>query len=241
MAWWRRIGPLGPLAAFAVFMPPVSGMLLLGTLHEVGPWLREHGAAGLVLYVAGFTVLGGLALLPTYAQSLLGGWAFGVWLGAAGALTGFVGAALVSYVISRRLSGDHLERLLAQHTKWNAVYAALLRSGFGKAVFIITLLRLPPNAPFAATNLAMAALAVPVVPFTLGTLFGLAPRTTAVAAIGAGLSRLDLADRTQTAWMLGGVALTLVVLAVIGWMANRALRDVETSLGVDPEEAGDGR
>lgn len=237
MVWWRKIGPLGPLAAFAVFMPPVSGMVLLGTLHEVGPWLREHGAAGLVLYVVGFTVLGGMALLPTYAQSLLGGWAFGVVAGAAAALAGFVGASLVSYGLSRRLSGDRLERLLAEHTRWNAVYAALLRSGFWKAVLIITLLRLPPNPPFAASNLAMAALAVPLVPFTLGTLAGLAPRTTAVAAMGAGLSRLDLANRTQAAWLVAGLVVTVVVLVVIGWMANRALREVERSLGVDPGQA----
>lgn len=236
MEWWRKIGPLGPLAAFAVFMPPVSGMLLLGTLHQVGPWLREHEFAGLAFYVLGFTVLGGLALLPTYAQSMLGGWAFGVEVGAVAALAGFVGASLVSYAISRRLSGDRLERLLAEHTRWNAVYAALLRSGFWKAVFIITLLRLPPNAPFAASNLAMAALAVPVVPFVLGTLAGLAPRTTAVVAIGAGLSRLDLADRAQTAWFAGGLAVTVVVLAVIGWMANRALREVERSVGVSAGE-----
>ncbi len=232
MRWWKKVGPLGPLAAFAVVMPPVSGMLLLGTLHEVGPWLRDHGGAGLAIYVVGFTVLGGLALLPTYAQSMLGGWAFGVGAGAAAALVGFVGAALVSYGLARRVSGDRVERLLVEHAKWHAVYAALLRSGFWKATLIITLLRLPPNAPFAASNLAMAALAVPVGPFTLGTLAGLAPRTTAVAALGAGLSQLDLADRTQTAWFAAGLAVTVAVLAVLGWLANRALREVEAGLGV---------
>ena len=42
MHWVRRIGALGPLAALSVAMPPLSGVLLLGTLHKVGPWLRAQ-------------------------------------------------------------------------------------------------------------------------------------------------------------------------------------------------------
>lgn len=57
-----------------------------------------------------------------HAESLLGGWAFGLSFGLAAALTGFVGAALVNYAIAWRVSGDRLEKLLAQHTKWNAVH-----------------------------------------------------------------------------------------------------------------------
>jgi uncharacterized membrane protein YdjX (TVP38/TMEM64 family) len=208
-------------------MPPVSGMVLLGTLHEVGPWLRTHGELGLVAYVVGFTVLGGLALLPTYAQSMLGGWAFGVPTGTVAALVGFVGAALVSYGLSRRVSGDRLARLLAQQTRWNAVYEALVRSGFWKAVLIITLLRLPPNAPFAASNVAMSALNVPVVPFGLGTLLGLAPRTSAVVLLGASLSQLDYSSRPAVGWFIGGLVLTVVALGALGLIANRALRAVE--------------
>ncbi len=229
MDWLRKLGPLGPLAVLAVAMPPLSGILLIGTLYKVGPWLRAHGDVGMLLYVGAFTVLGGLALLPTYAQSLLGGWAFGFGAGLAATLAGFVGAALVSYAISRRLSGDRLEKLLEQSTRWNAVYRALLHSGFARAVFIITLLRLPPNSPFAATNLAMAAIRVPLGPFALGTLFGLAPRTAAVVFVGAGLSQLDLSNRHQTGMFAAGAVVTIAVVVILGWMANRALRRVEAA------------
>ena len=238
MDWLRKLGPLGPLAVLSVAMPPISGIVLIGTLHKVGPWLRAHDDIGLLLYIGAFTVLGGLALLPTYAQSLLGGWAFGLGFGLVAALTGFVGAALVNYAISWRVSGDRLEKLLAQHTKWNAVYRALLHSGFLKAVFIITLLRLPPNSPFAATNLAMAAIKVPLGPFALGTLLGLAPRTAAVVFVGAGLSTLDFADRQQTWMFAAGAVVTIVVVAVLGWMANRALKRVEAAAGAGDEGGG---
>jgi uncharacterized membrane protein YdjX (TVP38/TMEM64 family) len=138
----------------------------------------------------------------------------------------------VGYVVARRLSGDRAERLLAQHRKWDAVYAALMRSGFWRALAIVTLLRLPPNSPFAASNLTMAALRVPLIPYLLGTAIGLAPRTSAVVYAGAGLSSLDFADRQQTGWFFGGLALTFLALGGIGWMANRALRRVEARAGM---------
>jgi uncharacterized membrane protein YdjX (TVP38/TMEM64 family) len=235
--WLRKIGPLGPLAALSVVMPPLSGLVLLGTLHQVAPWLAAQQEAGFVVYVLAFTLLGGLALLPTYAQTVLGGWAFGMPAGWLAAQSGFVGAALVGYVISRRVSGDRLEQLLAQHTTWNAVYAALLRSGFWRAVVIVALLRLPPNAPFAASNVALAALGVPLAPYTLGTLLGLAPRTFAIVLLGAGLARLDLASPASAAWLLGGLAVTVAALATLGWLANRALRKIEaaSAAGKPPE------
>ena len=81
-------------------MPPISGIVLIGTLHEVGPWLRAHDDLGLVLYVVAFTVLGGLALLPTYAQSLLGGWAFGLVFGLSAALNDATGGPETFFVDS---------------------------------------------------------------------------------------------------------------------------------------------
>lgn len=225
-----RLGPLGPLAAFAVVAPPVSGVLLLGTMHKVGPWLRDHQDFGLPLYIAAFAVLGGLALLPTYAQSLLGGWAFGLPAGLAAVLTGFVGAALVSYAITGRVSGDRLERVLADNSRWDGVYRLLLRSTFWRALALITLLRLPPNAPFAATNVALSAMRAPVLPFALGTLAGLAPRAAVVVYAGAGLAVLDFDNRSQTTWFVVGLGVTILVVALLGLLATRALERVDAGL-----------
>lgn len=226
----RRLGPLGPLAFLSVVVPPVSGILLLGTMHRVGPWLREHDTAGVLVYLAAFTVLGGLALLPTYAQSLLGGWAFGFAVGLPTVLAGFAGAALVNYAIASRVSGDRLERLLAENPRWDGVYRILLRSHFRQALVVLTLVRLPPNAPFAATNVALSAMRAPLVPFTLGTIAGIAPRAAAVVYAGAGLAVLDLHNRVKTGWFAAGVFITLAVVATLGWLANRALKRVDATL-----------
>jgi uncharacterized membrane protein YdjX (TVP38/TMEM64 family) len=110
------------------------------------------------------------------------------------------------------------------------VHDAFVRRGFWKAVAVVALLRLPPNSPFAITNLALAASRVGYAPFLGGTVAGLLPRATAAVAVGAGLARVDLDRPTETVAVLGGLALTVGVVAALGWMANRALaRVVPTS------------
>lgn len=55
----------------------------------------------------------------------------------------------------------------------------------------------------------MAAIKVPVGPFAIGTLLGLAPRTAAVVFVGAGLSQLDFSNRQQTGMFAAGAVVTV--------------------------------
>ncbi len=224
-ALWRRIGPAGPLALIASTLPAVGGFLLLSQLERFGPWLAGHDGMGVTFYVVGFAVLAGLALLPTYAQAVLGGWAFGSVLGFAAAMAGFGGAALVGFGVARRASGDRVVDVIESNAKWKAVYRALVRSGFWRTLLIVTLVRLP-SSPFALTNLVMAATRVSLPAYILGTLLGMAPRTLAAVVIGAHLSTLDF-GQARNLWLMGvGVAGILVVLAIIGQIANNALARV---------------
>lgn len=222
----RRLGPVGPLAVIAASLPAIGGFVLLGTLTWLAPWLRSHGELGIVLYVLGFAVLAGLALLPTYAQAVLAGWAFGRAAGTAAALCGICGAASIGYLIARRASGDRVVRLIEEQPKWQAVYDALIGSGPGKALLIVTLLRVPPNSPFAITNLVMAACRVRPLTYLVGTLLGIAPRTAVAVFIGAAASGLDFSQPKQTWFFVGGIVVTLIVVGIIGLMANRAVAKV---------------
>jgi uncharacterized membrane protein YdjX (TVP38/TMEM64 family) len=222
----RRLGPAGPLAVVAATLPAIGGFLLLGTLNVVGPWLQAHGAWGVVLYVAGFVVLSGLALLPTYAQAVLGGWAFKFAVGFPAALAGFVGGAMLGYVVALTATGDRVVRLIDEQPRWRAVYDALLRGGFWKTLAIVTLIRIPLNSPFAITNLVMAATRVPPLVYCLGTAVGMAPRTAAAVLIAANLKELTL-EGTGRPWMwIVSIVITIGVVILIGHIANQAMTRV---------------
>lgn len=233
----RKLGPFSFLAAFAAFMPAIAGFVLLGTLDPVGSWLKSHEALGLGMYVLAFMVLAGLAFLPTYSQAVLGGWAFGFVAGFPAAMAGFFGGALIGYGLAHVLGGDRGYRLINEHPKWRAVREALVGgeegAGFFKTLGIVALLRLPPNSPFALTNLVMAAAKVPRLPFALGTLIGMAPRT-AVAVYIATLVRDEISaeaalGKPKPWWVLPlAIGSSLVVLGIVGWIANRAIRKVTT-------------
>ena len=232
---FKRSGAAGPLAIVAATMPALGGFLLLWKIELIGEFLRSHGTAGLALYAFAFAVLAGLALLPTYSQAALGGWAFGFAAGFPAALAGFFGGALIGYGIAWRATGDRVKEIIDEQPKWRAVREALVGSGFWKTLGIVILLRLPPNSPFALTNLAMAAAKVPRVPFLLGTLIGMAPRTGAVVYIASQIQDLATATESKPKWMIFvGIGLTIVVIGVIGLISKKALERVTRSAELKP-------
>jgi uncharacterized membrane protein YdjX (TVP38/TMEM64 family) len=91
----------------------------------------------------------------------------------------------------------------------------------------VTLLRVPPNSPFALTNLALASVKVPLWTYLGATLVGMAPRTAAMVWIGGELQGLlaeDAAKAEKPTWLIvGGIVSVVAVALVIGSLANRAL------------------
>jgi uncharacterized membrane protein YdjX (TVP38/TMEM64 family) len=225
----KRLGPAGPLALLSATFPPLGGFVLIGLISRMAPWLREHRGPGLAIYVGAFAVLAALAMLPTYACALLGGWAFGFAIGFPASMTAFVTAALIAYAINARAAGDRVVDIVREHPKWEAVRVALLGCGFWKAFWIIMLLRLPPYSPFAAANFILGTTRAPLVAYLLATLVGMAPRTAAAVWAAAHASKLDFHDSTQIWIFVGGLIVTLVVIGVIGEIANKAVKRVTTA------------
>lgn len=232
-----KLGPAAPLAVAWAVLPPLGSVVLFMYLGTIGAWLRGHEAAGIVLYASAFAVLAGMALLPTYASAILGGWAFGFGLGFPAALAGFCGGAIIGYLIARGAARDRAVKLIEEHEKWRIVRDALIGDtsagrdghGFWKMLGVVALVRLPPNSPFAITNLVMASVKVRFVPYLLGTLIGMAPRTGAAVYIAATLREMaaDEVAKQRPWWWIGvGIVLTLIVLGVLGSVAGRALRRV---------------
>jgi len=179
-------------------------------------------------------VLSGLALLPTYAQAILGGWAFGIGVGLPAALAGFFGGSLIGYAVASRFASERAMAVLDEHPRWMAVRDALVGdgagSGFWRTLGIVSLVRLPPNSPFALTNLLMASVRVPRLAFALGTLIGMAPRTAVVlylATLIQGEISRDAVRGAKPWWFVPlAIVLAIVVLVVIMRIANRAVQRV---------------
>lgn len=230
--WWKVVRALGPtnlLAIGALVLPPLGGAVLLVYLNTVGEWLRGHEEAGVVLYIAGFAVFSGLSLLPTYTTAILGGWAFGFGLGLPAALAGFLLGSLLAYMICRAVAQDRAQRVIEQRPRWRAVRDALIGSGFARTLGIVALIRLPFNSPFAATNLVLASVKVPLGTYLLGTLIGMTPRTALMVYLATqvkGAMAKDAASATPTWFILVGIVLFLVVAAVVASIAKRALAGV---------------
>lgn len=230
----RRLGPAGALAVLWAVAPALFGFLLLGNIASLSDWLKINPTYGILGYVAVFVVSAGLGLLPTYAQSILGGWVFGFAYGFPAALAGFAGGSLIGYFIARTVSKERVQQVIDQKPTWRAVRESLIGQGFWRTFLLVSLVRLPPNSPFAVTNLVLSTTGVKLLPYILGTMVGMAPRTglaVGLAAAGAATGAKDIqtfvGESAGNVWLIvGSLAVLFVVLAIIGFLANKAIARV---------------
>jgi len=232
LGYYDQVGPIALLALLWGSAPAILGIMLLLNIGPISEMLNANPAVGWFGFVAVFIVSAGIGFLPTYGQSILGGWVFGLAAGFPGAMLGFVGGSMIGYGIAQRVSKRKVEELIEKNPKSKAVREALLGHGFWRTVGIVTLIRIPPNSPFALTNLMLASAGVGFLPYVLGTAIGMAPRTllaVAFAAAGRQTGARDIQEfiSEQPWWALpAGFALLAVCVGIIGLIAKRALRHV---------------
>lgn len=221
---------LGVLGAAWTGLPALLGFWLLAELGSISAWLREHPGEGVLIYVAIFAVTAGLGLLPTYAQSILGGWVFGVAAGVPAALAGFLGGALLGFVVVRLVARESVQRFIDRRPRAAVVREALVGRGPWRTVGVVALLRMPPNSPFALSNLVMASAGVRLLPFLAGTAMGMMPRTVLavwLAAAAAATGAMDIQsfakERGILVVIVGFVAMA-ISLSILGMVAKAALR-----------------
>lgn len=217
------------LGVLWTIFPGIAGTYILVDLERIAGILQKDPDFGFWGYVAVFALSAGLGILPTYSQAFLGGWVFGFTHGVMGALMGFIGGAAIGYLVSRAVSGASLERWVARHPRAHVIRCALIGGSTAKTFGIISLIRLPPNSPFALTNFALATMGAPFLLTLAATAVGMLPRTAiacylAAAGASTGASNLrQLVEEQGLPVVLGGVAATIVVVVIIGQVAKRAL------------------
>lgn len=237
------MGPAGILGIAWCIFPGVAGFLLLANIKPMSDWLNGFSDAQAVgIYVGIFIITAGCGFLPTYAQAVLGGWIFGTVVGVPAALAGFTGGSLIGGFITKVVSRNRVEHLIEEDARVLAIREALIGHGFWRTLGIVTLIRIPPNSPFAITNFIMASAGVRLLPYTLGTLIGMAPRTIIAVSFAAAAAESGAEDIQSFVkhglgpwWLLGGIVVMLIVLGIIGAIANKAIDRVVLRPGQGPE------
>jgi uncharacterized membrane protein YdjX (TVP38/TMEM64 family) len=209
--------------------PPITGTYLLVKLGAIGDILRQDLTLGFWAYVAVFALSAGLGVLPTYAQAILGGWVFGMWAGLGGALIGFTGGAAIGMLFSRFIAGESVVRSIDRNARAAAVRKALVGCGALRTFCMVSLVRIPPNSPFAITNLALGTTGVNIWVALAGTFIGMLPRTAIACYFASSASATGAEDIQQLiedkgiSTVVVGVAVMAVCVLIIGRVAKAAL------------------
>ena len=219
----RQIGPAGPVALIATTMPMIGALALLTVAPTIVRWLHAHGLAGALAFMLCYALCCGFALVPTYASSILGGWTFKFAIGFPAVMAGLGGAAVIGYMLAHRIVGHRVRRVIHEHPKWEVVRNALVGGKSLKVIGIVTLLRLSPLLPFETTNVLLASCEVRLVPFLIGTLLGVAPRTAAVVFIASRAHKLESAGAGSWWLIVMAMVLSALVIVVVTIVAKKAL------------------
>jgi uncharacterized membrane protein YdjX (TVP38/TMEM64 family) len=219
---------LQALAALAV----LGGLFLLGrSLGDRVPafarWVEAQGAAGALLFVAGYA-LATVAMIPGSLLTLAAGAIFGLARGTAYVLAGATLGACLAFFVARYVARGTVERRLAGNPRFAALDRAVGREGRK----IVVLLRLSPVVPFNLLNYALGLTGVRFLDYLVACL-GMLPGTLLyvyygklagdVAALAGGASPA----RGAGAWavLVLGLAATVAVTAYVTRLARRALRE----------------
>ena len=220
---FRHLGVTGVIAIIAAVLPMLGGFVLLGVLVKYGSWMRDHSANLAIPFVFAAALACGLAILPTYAVSITGGFVFGSAVGIPTTMVAYTIGATIGFLLCRLADHGAAIAMVDRKPEWAAARKALVGGSFWKTTFVVILLRLSPSSPFAVTNLVMCAGGVPLRAFIVGTFLGILPRTAFVVYIGSRMPKLSF-DLNEGMWItLVGIALMGVALAVLTWMGKRTL------------------
>ncbi len=206
------LGLLLATVAVAALTLPVPSAL------QMRAWAQSAGIAAPVLFLLGQTLVT-VAPIPRTAFTLTAGLLFGPVLGVALSLTGTTLAAVLAFVVVRRLGRDlvrpHLDRRVLR-----AIDARLRRRGW----LAVASLRLIPAVPFAVLNYCSALSCIRFRDYLVGTV-GVIPGSVALVVLGDALA--GTTSPALFAVSLGCAAIGLVGLAV----QARSAPPVKASLG----------
>lgn len=213
-------------ALAAATLAPVAEWILAAS-----EWIRGAGAVGLVAF-AGAYVVAAVLTVPGSALTLGAGLVYGPLWATVLVSPVSVCAALIAFGLGRRALRPWVRRRLGDGRWFRAIDDAIADKG-GR---IVLLLRLSPLIPYSALNYACGLTRIDARRFALASWLGMLPGTWMYAYLGSlGRTTAELATDgaahapSAAGWLYwGGLAATLVVVAVVSREAFRALgRSIE--------------
>ena len=186
---------------------PLAEFLDLSVLID---WIeRVEAASWTPPAVIGLYVLLGLAAFPVTVLIAATAMVFGPVWGFVYALGGALASAAVGYGMGRAIGRPFIERLAGRTAK--RVNEALARNG----IVTVAGVRLLPIAPFLIVNLIAGASRIRFADYLAGTLVGMAPGITIMAALGSSIgSLIKSGDPADIAILIG---------AAVAWVGFAAL------------------
>lgn len=193
----------------------------------------DWGAGGYVAYIAVYALLELLAV-PAIPLTMTAGAIFGVGLGTAVVSIAATIACTLAFLIARYVARDKILQYAAKNPKFAAIDRAIGKDSFR----VVTLLRLSPLLPLAASNYLYGLTSVELGPYVLGSWLGMLPGTFAYVAAGMYGKGLLTGEGGEgggggavmglETWQIGlALGLTVAALGYIGNLAKKAIEDLE--------------
>jgi uncharacterized membrane protein YdjX (TVP38/TMEM64 family) len=187
---WRRLAPaaillLGLVLFLAFGLERYFSFETLSRHHAaLATWVAGNTLLAIVLFVLAYILVVAFSLPIAIIITPLGGFMFGVWLGAILSVIGATVGSVAVFLAARYAFHDLF------HARAGAALARL-EEGFRRDSFnYLLFLRLVPVFPFWLINIVPALLGMRLWPYTLATLIGIIPAAFVYAGVGSGFGLL---------------------------------------------------
>ncbi len=218
-----RFRRIATACALGLLLPLIGVALGIAGAFDHVTNLREAGWWLIPTYVLTGGALVGLALIPSHLTSLVAGLLFGFARGLPTAIGIVLIGCAIGYHLGRRYAGHDLRALVDRFPWGRRLATAMIDAPPGRAILAVALARLPPQMPFAMTNVLAASSGVRLVPLMIGTAIGMAPRIGLVVWLGAELSEWKFGAPIPSGlwWALGGALVGFGGLGIWSWRLLR--------------------
>lgn len=184
---WCAVGllVLGPVAVLLLYPDAyVSAEGWREGALSIARLVSSIGDFGILLFLLVQTTAAAISLPLVPVLSVLGGFLFETWAGAAVVYVGTLLGSIAAFLLARTACGEALRRRV--ETRLGGVGREIVRNGF----FYILVLRLLPVMPFWMANVVPAALDIRLDRYLAASVIGLAPWALLYSAVGHGLGRV---------------------------------------------------